>query len=116
MKDFIAAGKAFDQDFCIMPFYGDSAAIFKPQDVPNSEDHLSKFYRHHIGNTSVSGRMKIRSNSMISQLNHNSSSFEHYLIHKCVHINNAQLGPEEGIVMGWITGSHPAFTHRDGMR
>jgi hypothetical protein len=26
------------------------------------------------------------------------------------------LGLEEGIVKGWITGSHPAFTHRDGTR
>jgi hypothetical protein len=33
-----------------------------------------------------------------------------------VHINNDQLGPEEGTVMGWIKGSHPEFTHRNGMR
>jgi hypothetical protein len=39
-----------------------------------------------------------------------------YLLHACVHSKNAQLGPEEGIVMGWITGSYPAFTHRDGMK
>jgi hypothetical protein len=116
MKDFVAAGKAFNQDFCIMPLYDDSASIFKPQDVPNSEDQLSKFYRHRIGNNSVSGRMKIWSNSMIAQLKHNSSSFKQYLLHERVHINYVQLEPEEGIVMGWITGSHPAFTHSNGMR
>jgi hypothetical protein len=33
-----------------------------------------------------------------------------------VHINNAQLGPEEAVVLGWIPGSHPAFSFRDNMR
>jgi hypothetical protein len=32
-----------------------------------------------------------------------------------VHINNAQLGPEEAVVLGWIPGSHPAFSFRDSM-
>jgi hypothetical protein len=27
LKDFVAAGKAFDHDFSILPLYGDSAAI-----------------------------------------------------------------------------------------
>jgi hypothetical protein len=33
-----------------------------------------------------------------------------------VHINNAQLGPEEAVVLGWIPGSHPEFSFRDSMR
>jgi hypothetical protein len=33
-----------------------------------------------------------------------------------VHINNAQLGPEEAVVLGWILGSHPEFSFRDNMR
>jgi hypothetical protein len=53
---------------------------------------------------------------MIAQLKHQSSSFKQYLLHERVHINNAQLDPKEGILMGWITGSHPAFTHRGGVR
>jgi hypothetical protein len=32
-----------------------------------------------------------------------------------VHINNAQLGPEEEVVLEWIPGSHPAFSFRDSM-
>jgi hypothetical protein len=114
--DFVAAGKAFDQDFSILRLYGDSADICKPQDVPNSRDQLSKIYRHRIGNNNISGPMKIRSSSMIAQLKHQSSSFKQFLQHECVHINNAQLGPEEGIFMGWLKGSHPTFTHHDGMR
>jgi hypothetical protein len=38
------------------------------------------------------------------------------LIKDRVHINNAQLGPEEAVVLGWIPGSHPAFSFRDNMR
>jgi hypothetical protein len=60
--------------------------------------------------------MKIRSSSTIAQLKHQSSFFKQHLLHEHVHINNAQLGLEEGIVMGWMMGSHPAFTHHDGMR
>jgi hypothetical protein len=41
MKDFVAAGKAFDQYFCIIPLYGESAAICKPQDMPNSASTMS---------------------------------------------------------------------------
>jgi hypothetical protein len=33
-----------------------------------------------------------------------------------VNINNAQLGPEEAVVLGWIPGSHPEFSFRDSMR
>jgi hypothetical protein len=60
--------------------------------------------------------MKIRSSSTIAQLKHQPSSFKQYLLHACVHSYNAQLGPEEGIVMGWVTGSYLAFNHRDGMK
>jgi hypothetical protein len=52
----------------------------------------------------------------IAQLKYQTSTFERYLINERVHINNAQLGPEEGIVRGWVRGSYLAFTHRDGMR
>jgi hypothetical protein len=38
------------------------------------------------------------------------------LIKDRVHINNAQLDPEEAVVLGWIPGSHPAFSFRDNMR
>jgi hypothetical protein len=116
LKDFLSVGKAFDQEFSIMTLFVDGSAICKPQDVPNSQDQLAKLYRHCIRSSNVSGWMKIRSNSTIAQLKHHTSTFKRYLISERVHINNAQLGPEEGIVVGWIKGSHPAFAHGYGMR
>jgi hypothetical protein len=44
------------------------------------------------------------------------SSFKQFLLKDRLHINNAQLGPEEAVVLGWIPGSHPAFYFRDSMR
>jgi hypothetical protein len=44
------------------------------------------------------------------------ASFKHYLLKDRVYINNAQLGAEEAVVLGWIPGSHPAFSFRDSMR
>jgi hypothetical protein len=49
-------------------------------------------------------------------MKHATSSFKQYLLKDRVHINNAQLGPDESVVLGWITGSHPAFSFRDSMR
>jgi hypothetical protein len=60
--------------------------------------------------------MRIQSTSTIAQMKHATSSFKQYLIKYRVHINNAQLGPEEAVVLGWIPGSHPAFSYRDIMR
>jgi hypothetical protein len=60
--------------------------------------------------------MKIQSTSTITQMKHATSPFKEYLMKDRVHINNAQLGPEEGVVLGWIPGSHPAFSVRDNMR
>jgi hypothetical protein len=59
--------------------------------------------------------MKIQSSSTIAQLKHATSTFKEYLMKDRVHINNAQLGPEEAVVLGWIPGSHPAFSFQDSM-
>jgi hypothetical protein len=117
LKEFISAGKAFNKEFISMCLLGDGPALCKPQYITGSQDQLAKLYRYLIGsNNNVSGRMKIFSSSTICQLKHQSSSFKQYLLNKRMHINNAQMVPEERIVMGWITGSNPAFTHRNGMR
>jgi hypothetical protein len=60
--------------------------------------------------------MKIQSTSTIAQMKHATSTFKKYLMKDWVHINNAQLGPEEAVVLGWILGSHPEFSFRDNMR
>jgi hypothetical protein len=67
-----------------------------------------------VGNN-VTGKMKIQSSSTIAQLKHATSIFKEYLLKDRVHINNAQLGPEEAVLLGWIPGSHPAFSFRDNM-
>jgi hypothetical protein len=116
MKHFIIAGRQFDENFCIPPLYGDGNPISKPQDVPNSKDAITVYYRHRLAGNNVSRKMRIQSTSTIAQMKHAMSSFKQYLIKDRVHINNAQLGPEEAVVLGWIPGSHPAFSFRDSMR
>jgi hypothetical protein len=60
--------------------------------------------------------MRIQSTSTIAQMKHATSSFKQYLLKDRVNTNIAQLGPEEAVVLGWIPGSHPAFSFRDSMR
>jgi hypothetical protein len=61
-------------------------------------------------------KMKIQPTSTIAQMKHGTSTFKQYLLKDRVHINNAQLGPEEAVLLGWIPGSHPSFSFRDNMR
>jgi hypothetical protein len=116
MKHFIIAGRQFDENFCILPLYGDGNPISKPQDVPNSKDAITVYYRHRLAGNNVSGKTRIQLTSTTKQMKHATSSFKQYLIKDRVHINNAQLGPEEAVVLGWIPGSHPVFSFRDSMR
>jgi hypothetical protein len=116
LKSFIIAGRQFDENFCLIPLYGDGNLISKPQDVPNSKDAIKVYYRHRLAGNKVTGKMKIQSTSTIAQMKHATSTFKEYLMKDRVHIDNAQLGPEEAVVLGWIPGSHPAFSFRDNMR
>jgi hypothetical protein len=56
MKDFIISGRQFDENFCIIPLYGDGNPISKPQDVPNSKDVITVYYRHRLAGNNVSGK------------------------------------------------------------
>jgi hypothetical protein len=93
MKHFIVAGRQFDENFCIFPLYRDGHPISKPQDVPNSKDAITVYYRHFIAGNKVSEKMRIQSTSTIAQMKHATSSFKKYLSKDRVHINNAQMGP-----------------------
>jgi hypothetical protein len=84
--------------------------------VPNSKYAITVYYRHRLAGKNVSGKMKMQSTSTIAQMKHATSTFKEYLMKDRVHINNAQLGSEEAVVLGWIPGSHPAFSFRDNMR
>jgi hypothetical protein len=116
LKAFIIADRQFDENFCLLPLYGDGNPISKPQNVPNSKDAIAVYYRHRLAGNNVSGKMKIQSTSTIAQIRHAMSTFKEYLMKDRVHINNSQLGPEEEVVLGWIPVSHPAFSFRDNMR
>jgi hypothetical protein len=84
--------------------------------VPNNKDAITVYYRHRLAYNNVSGKMKIQLTSTITQMKHATSTFKQYLIKYQVHINNAQLEPEEAVVLGWIPGSHIEFSFRDNMR
>jgi hypothetical protein len=74
--------------------------LIRPQDVPNSKDAITVYYRHRLAGNNVTGNMKIQSSSTIAQLKHATSILKEYLLKDRVHINNAQLGPEEAVVLG----------------
>jgi hypothetical protein len=116
LKASIIAGRQVDKNFCLLPLYGDGNPISKQQDVPNSKDAITVYCRHRLAGNNVSSKMKIQSTSTIAQMKHATSTFKQYLIKDRVQINNAQLGAEEAVVLGWIPGSHPAFSFRDNMR
>jgi hypothetical protein len=73
MKHFIIAGRQFDENFCILPIYGDGNPISKPQDVQNSKDAITVYYRHCLAGNNVSGKMRIQSSSTIAQMKHATS-------------------------------------------
>jgi hypothetical protein len=76
MKQFIIAGRQFDENFCILPLYGDGNPISKPQDVPNSKDVITVYYRHRLAGNNISGKMRIQLTSTIAQMKHVTSSFK----------------------------------------
>jgi hypothetical protein len=41
IKNFVIAGRQFDENFCTLPLYGEGNPISKPQDVPNSKDDIT---------------------------------------------------------------------------
>jgi hypothetical protein len=116
LKSFIIAGRQFNANLCLLPLYSDGNPLSRPQDVPNSKYAITVYYRHRLAGNNVTGKMKIQSSSTIAQLKHATSTFKEYLLKDRVHINNAQLGPEEAVVLDWIPGSHPAFSFRYNMR
>jgi hypothetical protein len=86
LKSFIIAGRLFDKNFCLLPLHGDGNTISKPQDVRNSKDAITVYYRHRLAGNNITGKIKIQSTSTIAQI-------KQYLMKDRVHINNAQLGP-----------------------
>jgi hypothetical protein len=100
LKSFSIAGRHFDANFCLLPLYGDGNPLSRPQDVSNIKDAITVYDRHRLTGNNVTGEMKIQSSSTIAQLKQATSTFKEYLLKDRVHINNAQLGPEEAVVLG----------------
>jgi hypothetical protein len=76
LKSFIIAGRQFDENFCLLPLYGDRNPISRPQDVPSSKEAITVYYRHRLAGNNVSGKMKIQSTSTIAQMKHATSTFK----------------------------------------
>jgi hypothetical protein len=101
IKQFIAAARAIDKDFCLLPLGGQDKNLCIPADVPNSNEGILKYFRHRVSVNNIADSIKIQTKFSISQLKHPSSTFRQYLNKERVHINSVQLGVEEGVTMGW---------------
>jgi hypothetical protein len=76
LKCFILTGRQFDENFCLLPLYGNGKPLSKPQDVPNSKDAITVYYRHRLAGNNVTKKMKIQSTSTIAQMKHATSNFK----------------------------------------
>jgi hypothetical protein len=116
IKQFIAAARAIDKEFCLLHLGGQDNNLSIPAGVPNSKEGIQKYFRHRVSLNNIIGSIKIQTKFSISQLKHPSSTFCKYLNKERVYINSAQLGVEEGITIGWCWKSHPTFGYRDEIK
>jgi hypothetical protein len=79
IKQFIAAARAIDKDFCLPSLGGQDNNLCNPADVPNSKEGILKYFRHRVSVNNVAGSIKIQTKFSISQLKHPSSTFRQYL-------------------------------------
>jgi hypothetical protein len=56
MKEFIISGRQLDENFCILPLYGEGKPVTKTQDVPNSKDAITVYYPHRLAGNNVIGK------------------------------------------------------------
>jgi hypothetical protein len=116
IRQLISAARAISKGFCLLPLGGQYNNLCIPADVPNSKEGIPEYFLHRVSVNIVDGSIKIQTKFSISQLKHPSSTFYQYLNKERVHIKSAQLGVEEGVIMGWCWKSHPAFGYRYEMR
>jgi hypothetical protein len=79
IKQFIAAARAIDKDFCLLLLGGQDNNLFIPVDVSNSKEGILKYFRHRVSFNNVAGSIKIQTKFSISQLKHPSSTLHQYL-------------------------------------
>jgi hypothetical protein len=56
LKAFIIADRQFNANFCLLPLYGDGNPLSEPQDVQNSKDAITVYYRHRLAGNNVTGK------------------------------------------------------------
>jgi hypothetical protein len=61
INQFIAAARAIDKDFCLLPIGGQYNNLCIPADVPNSKEGIQKYFRHRVSVKNVAGIIKIQS-------------------------------------------------------
>jgi hypothetical protein len=99
-----------------MPLIGIGNNLCYVADIPHSKEGIEGYYRHAIKYKNINGTMRICTSLDTSKLKRPGTSFCRFLDNKRVYINKAQLGTKEGLSLGWIHKSHPAFAFRDGVK
>jgi hypothetical protein len=116
IKEFVNAARKQDPEFLILPLHGNGKNIFNAMDVPGNQESIERYYRHEVKANNINGKMRIRSSLALGALKKINSPFRNYLDDNRVYINNAQLGDEEGIALGWIFRAHPPFGFRGDIK
>jgi hypothetical protein len=60
IKQFIAAARAIDKDFFLLPLGVQDNNLCIPADVPNSKEGILKYFRHRVSVNNVAGSIKIQ--------------------------------------------------------
>jgi hypothetical protein len=117
LREFIKEAQVMDPSFRIMQLEGEGGdCINQPEDWPNTNEGVDRFYRHWSRPNNVSGKMKIVTKLSLVQLKLPSGIFLTYLRRRAVHMNYAQLGVFYTVTLGWVAGAHPSCSYRNEMK
>jgi hypothetical protein len=68
IKQFIAAARAINKDFCLLPLGDQDNNLCIPAVVPKSKEGIQKYFQHRVSVNNVAGSIKIQTKFSISQL------------------------------------------------
>jgi hypothetical protein len=60
INQFIAAARAIEKNFCLLPLVVQDNNLCIPADVPNSKEGIQKYFRHRLSVNNVAGSVKIQ--------------------------------------------------------
>jgi hypothetical protein len=113
LKEFVNATRKQYTELTILPLHEDGNTICNGMDVPGSREGIDRYYRHEVKANSVNDKIRIRAYMALGALKKQKYPFCNYVDDNHVYINNAQLGDEEGMTIGWLFKAHPAFGFRE---